>query len=521
MTRTMLSRVLLAGALVVATVIPDSSPHAQGCPLTNLSTNCPPGGGGNNSNNNNKVLWYVLGGVAVGVVGWIIGTRVFGQPERPDPFEGRTSPPDPQDGPPGSYTSTSAISTAPQATQAAVRAPVQIARNGFNLPPPGETRFLTDEVMLDIPSSIPTRLLDTIAARYGMTRLESKTFRLTGRTLHRWRIEKGGSVPDAIRTLSGDKQVAGAQPIYLYGLAQEALPAENSDQYAPDKMSLTEAHRLATGRQVLVAVIDSGIDTSHPDLAGAVVDTFDAAGDGSPPHPHGTGMAGAIAARRTVLSSAPRVGLLAIRAFSSKAGSAEGTTFNIIKGLDWAAEKGARVVNMSFAGPADPRVKEAIDRAAKKGMVLIAAAGNAGPRSPPLYPAADPNVIAVTATDIEDKIFAGANRGNYIAVAAPGVDILVPAPDGTYQFTTGTSVAAAEVSGVAALLIERNPSLKPADIRRILMRTAKDLGGKSRERDFGAGLVNAYQAVSAARANQALAAVKPKQGAAPATPQSR
>ena len=104
-------------------------------------------------------------------------------------------------------------------------------------------------------------------------------------------------------------------------------------------------------------------------------------------------------------------------------------------------------------------------------------------------------MIAVTATDAEDALFAGANRGNHIAVAAPGVDVLVPAPEGTYQFTTGTSVAAAEVSGVAALLIERNPSLTPEAVRRILMRTAKDLGPRGRDPNFGAGLVDALAAL--------------------------
>jgi subtilisin family serine protease len=132
-------------------------------------------------------------------------------------------------------------------------------------------------------------------------------------------------------------------------------------------------------------------------------------------------------------------------------------------------------------------------------MVLIAAAGNAGPNSPPLYPAADPNVIAVTATDSNDALFTGANRGKHIAVAAPGVDILAPAPDGTYQFTTGTSVAAAEVSGVAALLIERNPLLTPDEVKKILMATARDLGPKGHDPGFGAGLVNALEAVMSAR----------------------
>jgi subtilisin family serine protease len=136
-------------------------------------------------------------------------------------------------------------------------------------------------------------------------------------------------------------------------------------------------------------------------------------------------------------------------------------------------------------------------------MVLIAAAGNAGPKSPPLYPGADKNVmIAVTATDSNDAVFTGANRGDHIAVAAPGVDILAPAPDGTYQFTTGTSMATAEVSGVVALLLERNPALTPADVRRILMSTAKDLGPKGKDRDFGAGLVDALKAVNAAKPGQ-------------------
>jgi len=153
---------------------------------------------------------------------------------------------------------------------------------------------------------------------------------------------------------------------------------------------------------------------------------------------------------------------------------------------------------MSFAGPPDPQLHDALLRAARKGIVLIAAAGNAGPYSPPLYPAADPN-IAVTATDAKDALFSGANRGNHIAVAAPGVAVLVPAPEASYQLTTGTSVAAAEVSGVTALLMERNPALTPAEVRKVLMDTAKDLGPKGRDREFGAGLVDALKAVSSAR----------------------
>jgi subtilisin family serine protease len=388
--------------------------------------------------------------------------------------------------------------TAAQPTSAQTALPAPL-RAGFNLPPAGETRFVPNEVMLDIPAGVTTPALDAIAARHRMTRLETRTFRLTGRTLHRWRLDGGGTVEAMIRGLNAEAQVAGAQPNYLYALQASDLPAASEDQYAAEKLDLTDAHRVATGSRIRVALIDSGVDPSHPDLAGAVVASFDALADEAAPHSHGTGMAGAIAAHRTLLGVAPRVGLLAVRAFGSSNNNPEGTTFAIIKGLDWAAEQGARVINMSFAGPIDPRLHDAIGKADRRGIVLIAAAGNAGKDSPPLYPAADASVIAVTATDAEDAVFTGANRGPYIAVAAPGVDVLVPAPGGTYQITTGTSVAAAEVSGVAALLIERNPALRPHEVRRILMRTATTLGPKGRSPDFGAGLVNAFRAVSAAR----------------------
>ena len=365
-----------------------------------------------------------------------------------------------------------------------------------NLPPLEERRYDRTHIIYDIPATVSAQVLDEIAARLNMTRIETANLRLTGRTLHVWRIDDGTPVMNKMRTAClTEPLIAGAQPNYLYALAQDQQETVNPDQYAPQKLKLPDAHRLATGNRVLVAIIDSGVDASHPDLADAIVANYDATNDDTTPHSHGTGMAGAIAARRTVLSSAPRVGLLTVRAFSTKAASAEGTTFNIIKGLDWAAEQGARVINLSFAGPPDPRLRDALAKAAKRNIVLVGAAGNAGPRSPPLYPGADPSVIAVTATDADDGLFPAANRGSYIALAAPGVDILVPAPEGIYQFTTGTSVAAAEVSGVVALLIERNPSLTPAEVRRILIRTAKALGPKAR----GYGLVNALDAVTAAK----------------------
>jgi subtilisin family serine protease len=152
---------------------------------------------------------------------------------------------------------------------------------------------------------------------------------------------------------------------------------------------------------------------------------------------------------------------------------------------------------MSFAGPNDALIERGISAAAAKGIVMVAAAGNAGAKSPPLYPAAYRSVIAVSATDAQDKLFAASNRGGHIAVSAPGVDIFLPAPDEKYQIKSGTSFSAAYISGLAALLLERNPALKPDEVRAILMKTARDLGAPGRDDLFGAGEADAYAAVLA------------------------
>ena len=153
---------------------------------------------------------------------------------------------------------------------------------------------------------------------------------------------------------------------------------------------MLDVHRMVRGANVTIAVIDSEIDATHPDLVGVVAQRFSAVGAPEKPHPHGTGMAGAMAARHRVLGTAPAARLLAVHAFSSNAAKAESTTFNILKGIDWAVGQGARVINMSFAGPKDPSLERALKLAYDKGIVLVAAAGNAGAKSPPLFPGADP-----------------------------------------------------------------------------------------------------------------------------------
>ncbi len=370
-------------------------------------------------------------------------------------------------------------------------------RNRSGVPPAGERRYVAREVVIGLASDMSPRALDDLARRHRLAPIEAQQIALIGTTYHRWRIDDGRSVSDVIRALETDGVVRTAQPNYRFTLAQSPPAAGRPDaaaQYAPEKLHLAEAHRFATGEKVLVAVIDSGIDTSHPEIANAVADRYDAAPAG-PPHYHGTGMAGAIVARSRTTGSAPGARLLAIRAFSGDEDRSEATTVSLLKGIDWAIAHGARVINMSFAGPYDPGIALGLQAARKKGAVLVAAAGNAGPKSPPLYPAADNNVIAVTATNSENQLLPQANRGRHIAVAAPGVDVLVPSPGQGYRMSTGTSVAAAEVSGIAALLIQLQPGLTPDEIRKVLQSTALDLGPKGIDEQFGAGLADAQRAV--------------------------
>jgi Subtilase family len=375
----------------------------------------------------------------------------------------------------------------------------QLVRPSDGVPPVDERRnYMPGEVVVEVAGSPSDQAIEQLARRHRLARLESLSFRLSGTTVYRWRIPDRRSVPAVVRALEADASVRAAQPNFISFL-QEQRPSGNGlgdpAQYAPAKLQLPQAHTLARGDNVLIAVIDSGIDGTHPELAGMIEDTFDAIVTGDKVHSHGTGIAGAIVAHARLMGIAPAARILAVRAFAGARGS-EGTTFAILKGLDWATGRGARIVNMSFAaGQLDPVIGRSLAAAHAKGIVLIAAAGNAGPKSRPLYPAADPNVIAVTATDADDKLFPAANRGSHIAVAAPGVDLLLPSPGTGYQMTSGTSFAAAEVSGAVALLLQRNPDLDPDTVRRTLMSTARDLGPKGFDPEFGAGLVDAYQAI--------------------------
>jgi subtilisin family serine protease len=360
-------------------------------------------------------------------------------------------------------------------------------------------RAIAGELVAEIDGSLSSAQADELARRHGLVRLQSQYFPIVSATIGLFRITDRRSFEVVSREFAADARVHSVQPNFRYVLQDQAAALTEGDpaQYANVKLRLPQAHTLANGANVIIAVIDSAIDVKHPELANAIAESFDALGSKEGPHAHGTGVAGAIVAHARLMGSAPAARVLAIRAFGQAQGGAESTSFVVLRALDYAVAKGARIVNMSFAGPKDGLIERGLAAAAARGIVLVAAAGNAGPKSPPLYPAAAGTVIAVSATDASDRLFAASNRGGYIAVAAPGVDILLPVPDEKYQMMSGTSFSAAYVSGLAALILQRNPALKPDQVRAILTRTARDLGAPGRDDLFGAGEADAYAAVLA------------------------
>lgn len=251
------------------------------------------------------------------------------------------------------------------------------------------------------------------------------------------------------------------------------------------KIGAFEAQKLKAGKGVLVAVIDTGIDYKHPDLASnvagkgfnAITGALDAFDDGG----HGSHCAGTIAATVNaigVVGVAPQAALVGAK-FLARSGS--GTTADAIKAIEWSISHGASILSNSWGGGgASKALEDVIRKACDKGVVFVAAAGNDNSNNDtrPSYPASYdlPCVISVAATDQNDRFGSFSNWGKSVHVAAPGVDIYSTIPGGKYASYSGTSMATPHVSGLVALMLSGNPKLTPVQIKKILMETANPLG---------------------------------------------
>ena len=283
-------------------------------------------------------------------------------------------------------------------------------------------------------------------------------------------------------------------------------------------LSVWKCYTAGAGRTI--AIVDTGVEHQHSDLAPNLVAGYSAV-DGSADveqgeHPHGTHVAGIAAAAAmngnsygNVIGAAPQAKIMPIQVLGK---DGRGTADQVAAGIRWAADHGANIINLSLGSKeSSSAIQQAIDYAVSRNILVVVSAGNCGDPATysrngcsslnqPNYPAAYPNVLTVAATN-NDGLRTRASFStvqSYVQLAAPGRSILstVSAEHNYYGRSSGTSMAAPQVSGVAALIWSRNPSYTAEQIKAILIQTATDLGPTGRDLEFGYGFVNASAAIS-------------------------
>ncbi|MCL7429183.1 type VII secretion-associated serine protease mycosin [Streptomyces sp. YS415] len=292
-------------------------------------------------------------------------------------------------------------------------------------------------------------------------------------------------------------------------------------QWALEAMHTDEAWQTTKGEGITVAVLDTGVDDEHPDLAGNVLTGKDMVGFGAKRGDrawarHGTAMAGIIAGHGHgpgngdgVLGIAPEARILPVRVIledgdpaRAKARTTRGNA--LAEGIRWAADHGADVINLSLGDDSksahpEPAEDEAVQYALRKGAVVVASAGNGGEKGDHIsYPAAYPGVIAATAVDKFGTRASFSTRRWYATVSAPGVDVVIADPDRKYYEGWGTSAAAAFVSGAVALVKSAHPGLSPAQIKKLLEDTARNAPADGRDDSRGHGFIDPAAAIEKA-----------------------
>lgn len=294
-----------------------------------------------------------------------------------------------------------------------------------------------------------------------------------------------------------------------------AVDPKLPEQYGLNLLQAARTWSYPDARGTIVAVVDSGVDGTHPDLAGRVLQgaEFVSGSDGPStgngwrsPHFHGTAVAGVIGA--TVDNGVGMAGLArGVRILPVRTLGADGSgyTSDTARGIAWAVDQGARVINLSLGATTPSAVeKAAIDYALSKNVVVVASAGNSGDSGNPVtYPAAYPRVIAVGAYDARRVLAGFSQRGSFVDLTAPGVGITATLPGGRYGAASGTSFSAPFVSATAALIRGNSPSMTATGVQSLLTGTATDLGAPGRDDLYGAGSVDPAKALATVAVPQA------------------
>jgi type VII secretion-associated serine protease mycosin len=308
-------------------------------------------------------------------------------------------------------------------------------------------------------------------------------------------------------SLAGPPTAAHAAPDATVPRIAVRADAVRAEQWQLSELDAKAAWQVSTGKGVTVAVIDSGVDGSHPDLAGQVLPGIDlvdpSGGDGhTDPVGHGTTVAALIAGRdddsRGVIGLAPKSKILPVRVLDEE--NRYDDALIVAKGVRWAVDNGARVINLSLGGNGDsPALAAALDYAFARDVVVVACTGNLAASSPTnvWYPAREPGVLAVAGMERDtDSLWSGSITGPETVLTAPATGLLGARPGGFWR-VQGTSFAAPLVAASAALLRARWPDMSAGDVVNRLVRTARDLGPAGRDDRFGFGLVNPVGALNA------------------------
>ena len=318
-----------------------------------------------------------------------------------------------------------------------------------------------------------------------------------------YQIPEDQSLDRVVEKLRRDPRVESVQANAVFA----GTHGGHSDPYAALEygalaIRADRAHRVSTGKGVRIAVIDTGMDKEHPDLRGRIVKlaNFVEGGEKSfAQDSHGTGVAGIIGARANdgigIFGIAPEAELLAAKACwypNAKNGAALCSSWTLAKALDFAINSDSHIINMSLSGPADALLERLLHDANIRGIIVVAAA--AQDAEAPGFPAALDSVAAVIASNAKTEVHMPAWANGRPLLAAPGIEILTTAPRESYDFLSGSSLAAAHVTGVIALLLEQRPRLTQSDIWSLLTTTAQPVAGPAGANSIG--IVDACAALS-------------------------
>ncbi|MFJ7467841.1 S8 family serine peptidase [Peribacillus frigoritolerans] len=316
-------------------------------------------------------------------------------------------------------------------------------------------------------------------------------------------VPKGESTDNLIEELEEQKDVEYAEPNYLFKKMESPNDPAYIDQWHHKKLGTGAAWTKSMGsKELIVAIIDDGIDRNHEDLKGRIVNAYDTIRNRKhiiPKGEHGTHIAGIIAGSANNgiggTGVAPNVKLMPINVFDGEYAD----TADIIDAIHYAVQQKANIINMSLGDTSySESLNKAVQEAYKKGVLIVAAAGNEGDMGKNVqrvYPAAFSHVISVAATNSSDKRPSYSNYHSTVDIAAPGDDILSTLPNDKYGWMSGTSMATPMVAGVAALIWSHEPKLNKTEVEYRLYDSAVDLGTKGKDIYYGNGRVNAKKAL--------------------------